>query len=57
MTNENLNYGDQCPQCKNGYMEVKLPDECSCHICPPCGACIEAPLFCTKCKYTAGENE
>jgi hypothetical protein len=35
------------------YVDVlgAVPD-CSCHLSPPCGACLDAPLVCDTCKET-----
>lgn len=34
--------------CK-GIMEYIRQGACSCHINPPCSACVEAPLMCPLC--------
>ena len=39
-----------CPDCKT-EMEQMAPENCSCHINPPCSACTDAPMFCVKCGY------
>lgn len=41
--------GDKCPLCEEGTLEVKPVENCSCHINPPCSACVETPLVCTVC--------
>lgn len=35
------------------YIDIhgKVPD-CSCHLSPPCGACLDAPLACATCLET-----
>jgi len=40
--------GDKCPDCGGvfGYKPVK---NCSCHIHPPCSACVDNPLVCLNC--------
>jgi hypothetical protein len=47
--------GDTCgasdngePPCE-GTLEYPPVKNCSCHINPPCNACIENPLTCTEC--------
>lgn len=40
--------GDECPHC-GGAVEIEEPDNCSCHISPPCGACTSAGLECPEC--------
>lgn len=32
-------------------MGSKKVENCSCHIGPPCSACVDAPLECTKCGH------
>ena len=45
-----LEEGDSCPECVGvlGYPEVR---GCSCHINPPCSACVDNPLTCDKCGF------
>lgn len=40
---------DLCPSCDEGYLEVVLPEDCSCHIHAPCSACINPKLQCSVC--------
>lgn len=40
--------GDNCPEGCGGLLEYRV-DGCSCHVNPPCSACVEAPLVCEKC--------
>ena len=40
---------DEC----NGIYENADVDGCSCHISPPCTACINSPLECSECKREA----
>jgi hypothetical protein len=53
---ENLTEGDQCPYagCK-GRMGFQPVENCSCHVNPPCGACVDNPLVCLACGWTLGE--
>lgn len=39
--------GDNCP----GTMEYKRHGECTCHLSPPCGSCVEQVLTCTECEF------
>lgn len=45
-----LQEGDKCPCCIDGSMRY-IVEDCSCHINPPCGACVDAPLQCKVCSY------
>ena len=50
-TKKYVEEGDSCnqPGC-NGIMEFHFPVKgCSCHISPPCSACMEHPLTCSEC--------
>lgn len=40
---------DLCPSCDEGYLEVVLPEDCSCHINAPCLACANLKLQCPVC--------
>lgn len=42
--------GDYCAydDCTGKY-EFVNQEPCSCHINPPCSACVDAPLVCNKC--------
>lgn len=48
--------GDSCSRglipCQ-GIIEVRAPENCSCHISPPCSQCVEAREFCPVCDYEA----
>lgn len=37
-----------CPHCGTS-VRWKEPECCSCHISPPCSACVNAPLECPNC--------
>lgn len=44
--------GDYCPCEDCGGRLVSPPVEgCSCHISPPCSACVNNPLVCDSCGY------
>lgn len=40
-------YRDGC----SGRIAVKPVENCSCHIAPPCGACVSAPYWCPVCHW------
>lgn len=40
--------GDKCPECKKGELTYHV-EVCTCHINPPCSACVDAPLTCNEC--------
>ena len=47
-----LEEGDRCPEkmCR-GIMNFVRQDSCSCHINPPCSACVNALLVCSDCGF------
>lgn len=40
--------GDRCPECGGSFHYPKV-ENCSCHISPPCGACVDNALECDQC--------
>lgn len=50
-----LDEGDACPGC-GGRLAYIREGDCSCHIAPPCYACVEAPLKCETCGEHANEE-
>ena len=48
--NEEKQEGDKCPDC-DGLLGYGIPENCSCHINPPCNACVENPLKCFSCGW------
>lgn len=40
-----------------GTIIIKPVENCSCHISPPCAACIEAPLYCPECLWESSDDE
>jgi len=50
--------GDKCknPGCA-GTMVYGEVENCSCHISPPCGNCINNPLGCDTCGCEEGDYE
>lgn len=47
----NTQEGNECPECSAGKMIYTRKESCSCHIHPPCSACVDAPLVCDVCDY------
>jgi len=50
--------GERCPQafCQ-GYMQLVAPENCSCHINPPCSNCVnEFNVRCTECGFEIDLN-
>lgn len=45
--NRSTDKHDHC----NGTICIYPVDNCSCHINPPCSACMELRLFCPKCGW------
>lgn len=43
--------GDWCPECQKGTFEYRRIESCSCHIVPPCSACVDSPLMCRCCDF------
>lgn len=41
--------GDWCPHCATGRLRFDKVEDCSCHISPPCGSCVNNPLRCDTC--------
>ena len=46
-----LEEGCNCPECKEGILDWVSNGNCSCHINPPCSACVDALLTCDKCGF------
>ena len=55
---DRVNEGDACRDhsCIGFYTFPEI-ENCTCHISPPCGACLDAQLICTDCKMTQDEAE
>lgn len=46
--------GDPCGvDACTGTLQFELPEDCTCHISPPCSACVDSPLRCTTCERQA----
>lgn len=39
----------------DGTMGFREVEGCSCHISPPCGACVDNPLLCDVCDKGVDE--
>lgn len=54
---EGIEEGDGCGRngC-DGVMEIEPVKDCSCHIAPPCSACVEARVWCPKCGYVVEKD-
>ena len=48
--NIEVSEGGKCPEC-DGKMVFPKVENCSCHINPPCSACVENRLTCDKCGW------
>ena len=50
--------GEVCNRegCK-GVIDEEEKGSCSCHICPPCSACVDPREFCGECGWSAREEE
>lgn len=49
--------GEAC--CRNGckgVIELEAKGDCSCHISPPCGACVNQAAFCPVCDWSSAEE-
>lgn len=45
-----IDEGELCTVCHDGYLEFAPPENCSCHIAPPCGDCTDNDrLHCPTC--------
>lgn len=43
--------GGECPECHEGEMYFPKVTGCSCHIHPPCSACVDNKLTCKSCGW------
>lgn len=46
-----LDIGDPCPAKCGGTLTMPQVQNCSCHISPPCGACLDTVLTCNTCDW------
>ena len=51
-----LEEGSLCPACRKRRLDFDPPDDCSCHINPPCFACTERGLVCPACGWRQGDD-
>lgn len=49
--------GDQCRRdgCM-GILEFGPVENCSCHLHPPCNACVANPLVCPECGWSSDDE-
>ena len=40
-----------------GTIVMESPIDCSCHICPPCSACMDCGLTCPACGWRSKDEE
>lgn len=55
---QTVDEGDKCPKdnCE-GTLEINRPDDCYCHISPPCNICMTEALICNECgEVFSGEH-
>lgn len=50
-TMKELQEGDKCPDDCGGVLAYPPVENCSCHLHPPCGACVNNPLTCPMCGW------
>ena len=53
MTKMEAEEGGKCPFCEKGHLQYEEVEECSCHVSPPCFACVDAILICDSCGEPA----
>jgi len=49
--------GCKCPECGDGTMEYPRVENCSCHLCAPCSACVDNRIKCDDCGFEEPEPE
>lgn len=53
--------GDNCPLCEKHNEVAALAytrwGDCTCHISPPCSACVDAHLQCEMCGFRPLEED
>jgi len=50
-TDDELQEGMNCPECKEGFVVYQEQEDgsCSCHTNPPCSYCTDKQLTCSRC--------
>lgn len=49
--------GDKCNRDNcDGVIDRHEPENCSCHINPPCSACMEPANYCPKCGWEEADE-
>jgi len=52
-----LEEGDNCPlEGCDGVIILPSVENCSCHINPPCSACVNNKMICATCGYEEEEE-
>jgi len=51
-----IDEGDNCPEGCGGTMQPRDVENCSCHISPPCHACVSAGIECDTCGWELTED-
>jgi len=54
---EFIEEGGACPTGCGGKLHLPPPENCSCHIAPPCSACTDRNLTCDSCGWEAPPPE
>lgn len=49
--------GENCYRECGGKLEFKEVENCSCHINPPCKACVDNDLTCDQCGWSIDDEE
>lgn len=50
--------GDVCNrQGCQGHIQLTEPEGCTCHISPPCSACVSVIHYCRECGWDETEEE
>lgn len=52
MREEEIEEGDNCPECIIGVMGFKPVENCTCFISPPCSQCVNNSLVCLNCGWS-----
>jgi len=56
MGDESVEEGGVCPLCHTGRLELEPVENCTCHIAPPCSACMDRMLICPDCGWSQREE-
>lgn len=39
-----------------GVIQLEEPENCSCHIAPPCPACVSCGFYCAECGWRSNDD-